>query len=183
MIRLGSNSKTRALILKSSNIDFVQNGSNFDEDSVNEIEPKKFVIKATRGKYDDIMKTFGNDIPLVVADTVVSVDNNIIRKANSEDEAIKFLNMQSGNIVTIITYMIFSKAGLFFEDLSSTKYSFCKFEEKDIEDYISSNLWQGKAGACMVEGFCKKYIKSQTGLTSTAMGLSIEKLLPFIKFR
>jgi septum formation protein len=42
-------------------------------------------------------------------------------------------------------------------------------------------LWKDKAGACMVEGFCKKYIKSQIGLTSTAMGLSIEKLIPYLK--
>ncbi len=38
-----------------------------------------------------------------------------------------------------------------------------------------------KAGACMVEGFCKRYIKEVVGLESTAKGLSIEKLLPFLE--
>jgi len=33
----------------------------------------------------------------------------------------------------------------------------------------------------MVEGFCKKYIKSVQGYESTAMGLSVEKLLPWLK--
>ena len=32
----------------------------------------------------------------------------------------------------------------------------------------------------MVEGFCKPYIKSVKGFESTAMGLSIEKLIPFL---
>lgn len=32
----------------------------------------------------------------------------------------------------------------------------------------------------MVEGFCKPYIQSVKGLESTAMGLSIEKLIPFL---
>jgi septum formation protein len=35
----------------------------------------------------------------------------------------------------------------------------------------------------MVEGFCKPYIKSVNGFESTAMGLSIEKLLPFLEFK
>ena len=34
MIRLGSNSQTRAKILKEHNIDFIQNGGNFDENLV-----------------------------------------------------------------------------------------------------------------------------------------------------
>ena len=32
----------------------------------------------------------------------------------------------------------------------------------------------------MVEGFCKKYIKSVKGKESTAMGLSVENLLAFL---
>lgn len=35
MIRLGSNSPTRAKILEAFNIEFIQNGGNFDEDSIN----------------------------------------------------------------------------------------------------------------------------------------------------
>ncbi|MDX4058816.1 septum formation inhibitor Maf, partial [Aliarcobacter skirrowii] len=30
-------------------------------------------------------------------------------------------------------------------------------------------------------GFCKPYIKKVSGLETTAMGLSIEKLIPFLK--
>jgi len=56
-----------------------------------------------------------------------------------------------------------------------------KFTDMYLEAYLDSNEWMGKAGACMVEGFCKKYIKEVRGLESTAMGLGIEQLLPFIK--
>jgi septum formation protein len=33
----------------------------------------------------------------------------------------------------------------------------------------------------MVEGFCKKYILEVDGLESTAMGLQVEVLLPWLK--
>ena len=49
-----------------------------------------------------------------------------------------------------------------------------------MENYLKSGECFGKAGAIMVEGFCKPYIKSVKGFESTAMGLSIEKLIPFL---
>ena len=65
-------------------------------------------------------------------------------------------------------------------DLSSTDYLFLPFDEQSLDAYLQSDEWRGKAGACMVEGFCKSYIKEVRGLESTAMGLSVEKLLPFL---
>jgi len=59
-------------------------------------------------------------------------------------------------------------------------YLFLPFDVKALHDYLQSDAWRGKAGACMVEGFCKSYIKEVVGLESTAMGLSVEKLLPFL---
>ncbi|MBP9566206.1 MAG: Maf family protein, partial [Sulfurospirillum sp.] len=51
-----------------------------------------------------------------------------------------------------------------------------------LDAYLDGNEWRGKAGACMVEGFCKSYIQEVVGLESTAMGLSIEKLIPFLTY-
>jgi septum formation protein len=65
-------------------------------------------------------------------------------------------------------------------DISATHYKFAKFDEDDLQRYLDSNLWQGKAGACMVEGFCKPYIREVRGLESTAMGLQVEILLPWL---
>ena len=48
------------------------------------------------------------------------------------------------------------------------------------DEYINSELCMGKAGAIMVEGFCKPYIKKVNGFESTAMGLCVEKLISFI---
>ena len=46
--------------------------------------------------------------------------------------------------------------------------------------YINSGECFGKAGAIMVEGFCKPYIKSVKGYESTAMGLCVEKLKAYM---
>ena len=183
MVRLASSSETRAKILKEAGIDFVQTPVFFDEDSLLDRykDPRSFVYHATKGKLLEAEKRCGIDIPIIVADTVVSADLKILRKASNEDEALKILKIQSNNRVYILTCTAYKSKNLEFLDLSATIYEFDKFDEEDLKNYIKSKEWKGKAGACMVEGFCKKYIKSVKGFESCARGLTIEKLLPIIR--
>lgn len=181
MIRLGSNSPTRALILKNNNIQFIQNGGNFDEDSIKTKDPKSFVYQATLGKYKELYEKYGcEDMPLLVADSVVTANNELLRKAKDEDDARRMLELQSGNETSVITCMIFKSKEKEVIDLSITTYEFNPFDKKDMQDYIKAGECFGKAGAIMVEGFCKPYIKSVKGYESTAMGLCVEKLKRFM---
>lgn len=181
MIRLGSNSQTRADILKQHNIKFIQSGSDFHEDGISTKDPYKFVKEATLGKYHDCLKLYGDDIPLLVADTVVTAQGVLLRKPKDKKDAIRILNLQSGNKTSIITCMIFKvKDKEPFFNISTTTYDFKPFEQNDLDNYIQSKDWMGKAGGCMVEGFCKKYIKIVDGYESCAMGLTIEELIPIL---
>ncbi len=181
MIRLASASETRAKMLKNAKIDFIQSPSFFDEDTIDSTCPKNFVYLATLGKYKEAFNKFGCEVPLLCADTVVTANDKILRKAKNEDEARTLLDTQSGNIVSIITCMIYKSQRVELIDISSTDYEFEKFESSEIDSFIKSGEWQGKAGACMVEGFCKKYIKSVKGYESCAMGLTLEILKPFLE--
>lgn len=181
MIRLASSSQTRAELLSKAGVAFVQQSVDFDEESIISTCPKNFVYQATLGKYEANLKAFGfEDYPLLVADTVVTSQNKILRKAKCESDARNILMTQSGNITSIITCMIYQSPKLKLIDISSTDYLFEQFDMDDLEAYLRSGEWRGKAGACMVEGFCKNYIKEVKGYESTAMGLSVEVLKRFI---
>ncbi|RBQ30773.1 septum formation inhibitor Maf [Arcobacter sp. FW59] len=181
MIRLGSNSPTRAKILKDFGIDFVQNGGSFDEDSITTQNPKEFCYIATKGKFDELFKQYGvDDMPLLVADSVVTCNGKLLRKAKDYDDAKAMLELQSGNKTSVISCMIYKSKNIELIDMSITTYEFAAFDELDMKNYLDSGECFGKAGAIMVEGFCKPYIKSVKGYESTAMGLSIEKLLAFL---
>ena len=181
MIRLGSNSPTRSLLLKNSGIDFIQNGGDFDEDSITTTNPKSFCYEATKGKFDELYKKYGiEDMPLLVADSVVTCEGKLLRKAKDLADARNMLELQSGNKTSVITCMIFKSKTKEIIDISITTYEFEKFEKKHIEEYLNSGECFGKAGAIMVEGFCKPYIKSVIGFESTAMGLCVEKLKRYL---
>ena len=181
-ICLCSSSESRALLLNKFGVDFIQKSPNYDEDQITTSIAKDFVYTASKGKLDAAIKEFGLEIPLLCADTVIAAsDGSILRKAKNLEDARRILNIQSGSTISIISSLHYKSKTLSFSDISATHYHFAKFEENDLEAYLKSGLWQGKAGGCMVEGFCKKYIKSVDGYESTAMGLQVEKLLPWIK--
>ncbi|MFW2555222.1 septum formation inhibitor Maf [Aliarcobacter butzleri] len=181
MIRLGSNSPTRALILKSFGIDFIQNGGDFDEDSIKTTNPKSFCYEATLGKFKELYKKYGvEDMPLLVADSVVTCEGKLLRKAKDYDDAKAMLELQSGNKTSVITCMIYKSKEKEVIDLSITTYQFSEFKKEDMKKYLNSGECFGKAGAIMVEGFCKPYIKNVIGYESTAMGLCVEKLKMFL---
>jgi len=181
LLRLGSNSPTRALLLNNANIIFIQNGGSFDEDSIKTTNPKSFCYEATKGKFNELYKKYGvEDMPLLVADSVVTSNGELLRKAKDENDARRMLSLQSGNETSVITCMIYKSKSKEIIDISITTYTFEEFREKDLEEYINSKECFGKAGAIMVEGFCKPYIKSVKGYESTAMGLCVEKLKAFM---
>lgn len=161
-------------------VSFIQSGCEFDEEAIKTDNPKSFVYEAARGKFACCKKLYGIDTPLLAADTVVTAGGKILRKPKDKEDAGRILQAQSGNDVSIITAMMYESKSMAMTDISSTVYRFAPFDEKKLQRYLQSGQWEGKAGGCMVEGFCKDYIKSVRGLQSTAMGLSIEKLLLFL---
>jgi len=181
MIRLCSNSESRAFLLNKFDIGFVQQAPEYDEEQITTTIAKDFVYTASKGKMEAAVKEFGLDMPLLCADSVImAADGTILRKAKNLEDARCILNIQSGSTISIISSMHYKTKELLLVDTSATHYHFAPFEEEDLEAYLESGSWQGKAGACMVEGFCKKYIQSVDGFESTAMGLQVEILLPWL---
>lgn len=179
-IVLGSSSITRAELLTKFGVPFIQRDAGFDEESLHISDPSHFVYHATKGKMQSYLEKYDLEIPVLCADTVVTANGQILRKAKDKADAKRILEAQSGNTVSILSCMIYKSKTCELIDLSTTDYLFSPFDTKALHDYLESDEWRGKAGACMVEGFCKSYIKEVVGLESTAMGLSVEKLLPFL---
>ena len=181
IIRLCSQSPSRALLLSNAGIEFVQSPVHYDEEQIIAHSPKNFVYQATVGKYQAALKQYDyHELPLLCADTVVTSQDKILRKARDIDDAREILLTQSGSITSIVSCMIFKSTKLELIDISSTDYLFSDFDKDELEAYLASGEWKGKAGGCMVEGFCKPYIKEVRGYESCAMGLSVEKLLSWL---
>ena len=180
MLILCSSSTTRAKLLKNVGIEFIQKKCEFDEESIKSNDPYEFVMLASLGKFKECLKCFKNE-NILTADTVVTDGKNILRKAKTKEDAKRILLAQSDKEIKIVTSMWIRFNFQIFGRVDETIYEFREFDKKDLENYLNSNEWMGKAGACMVEGFCKKYIKNVKGYESTAMGLCVEEVLKIIR--
>jgi len=180
-ICLCSASESRALLLKKFGIEFIQRAVDYDEEQIASGSAKAFVYLASKGKMEAAVEKYGLERPLLCADSVIAAeDGSILRKAKDIEDARRILTIQSGSKIAILSSLHYRTKELLFIDTSATYYHFAPFDPADMEVYLESGEWQGKAGGCMVEGFCKKYIRQVVGLESTAMGLQVERLLPWI---
>ena len=181
MIILASSSVTRAKVLQDHGVKFKQASFDYDESGVDKnLPPHVYVQKIVAAKKEQFLKSNDGVKNVVFADSVVVCDGKILGKAKDKKEAFKMLKMQSGSTARIVTAMIFLGKKFELFNVSFAEYKFAKFDEADLQNYLSGDLWQGKAGAMTIENFNKKYILSQNGETSTAMGLNVKILKAFL---
>ena len=180
MIVLASSSPTRANLLKNTGIEFRQISFGFDESKIaKSLKPEIYVQNVVKAKKEQFLKANSELFNLLFADSCVACGDQILGKAKDECEALDMLNLQSGNECSVYTAMIFvCKFELI--NVSKTTYKFAKFDKHDLNEYLKNGDWQGKAGAMTIENFNKKYIISQHGETSTAMGLNLKILKAFL---
>ncbi|NLY04216.1 MAG: septum formation inhibitor Maf [Campylobacter sp.] len=180
MVNLISSSTSRAKILDNFGIDFKQIPFRYDETLVLKKDPFTYSYCVTKLKEEQFLSTYDNMTNLLFADSSVIVKGKIYGKAKDEDSAYTMLKAQSGNISSIVSSFIYITSKFRVENTSITTYKFSDFDESDLKDYIKSGECFNKAGAMMIEGFNKKYIISQKGNTSTAMGLNAEILKAYL---
>ena len=180
MIYLASSSVTRAKILRDFDIKFEQISVKFDESGIVANDVYAYAYKVANAKKEQFFKIYKDYDRVLFADSAVVANNQIFGKAKDDNEAYEMLKAQSDNFSSVVTAMIFVSKKMNFVNLAITTYKFDKFSDDDLREYIAKKDYVGKAGAMTIEGFNKKYILSQNGLTSTAMGLSAEILKRYL---
>ncbi|GAA8872701.1 septum formation inhibitor Maf [Helicobacter pylori] len=178
---LGSQSSARANLLKEHGIEFEQKALHFDEESLKTTDPREFVYLACKGKLEKAKELLTNNCAIVVADSVVSVGNQMQRKAKNRQEALEFLKLQNGNEIEVLTCSALISPELEWLDLSVFRARLKAFDPSEIEKYLESGLWQESAGCVRLEDFHKPYIKSSRKNLSVGLGLNVEGLLGALK--
>lgn len=179
MLYLASSSNSRANLLKEVHINFKQIFFDYNEKCVQDKNPFSYVQKVVFEKEKQFLEKHCEFKNILFADSIVCVENEIFTKATNDEEALKMLKFQSGKTISVLSAMILILDNKKLINLSKSDLILKHFDEKDLQSYIDSKLYQNKAGAVMSEGFHKKYIKKIIGNQSTILGLNIEILKAF----
>ncbi|MFI4910054.1 MAG: Maf family protein [Sedimentisphaeraceae bacterium JB056] len=183
-IILASASPRRSQLLQEAGIRFEVIPSQVKEDeykfdNISAVEYTRILAKA---KALDI--AVKNPSRLVLgADCVVSIDNHIIGKPKNEEDAakiIKLLFSKPHDVITSVSFIAINNGIELMETESTTVYP-KNLTQKQIDDFIASGKWQGKAGGYGIQDpETDDFIDSYEGSYTNVMGMPMETVTEII---
>jgi septum formation protein len=111
---------------------------------------------------------------VLAADTVVAAGRRILPKAESEDEARAALALLSGRRHRVHSAVTVTDAGGRTRlRLSTSLVAFKPLSPGEIDAYLASGEWRGKAGGYAIQGRAEALVRRLSGSHSGVMGLPL----------
>src|SRR2546423_6119649 len=111
---------------------------------------------------------------ILAADTVVAVGRRVMPKAERLEEAAACLRLLSGRNHRVYTGIcLVTPKEAFRQRLIETRVRFKRLSNEDLESYLASGEWRGKAGGYAVQGLAGTFVVKMVGSYSNVVGLPL----------
>jgi len=141
--------------------------------------PRALATRLARAKADSALEAVRLDEELrgayvVAADTVVAVGRRVMPKAETLDEAAQCLRLLSGRNHRVYTGVcLVTPKESFRQRLVETRVRFKRITKEDLEAYLASGEWRGKAGGYAAQGIAGSFIVKMVGSYTNVVGLPL----------
>ena len=110
----------------------------------------------------------------LAADTVVCVGRRILPKCEIRNEAEECLRLLSGRAHRVYTGLALeAPGGVMRRRLVETRVRFKRLSGEEIEAYLSTGEWRGKAGGYAIQGLAGAFVVRLVGSYSNVVGLPL----------
>ena len=111
---------------------------------------------------------------IVAADTVVTVGSRILPKAELVEEAEQCLRLLSGRGHRVFTsVVVMTPKGSVRSRIVESRVRFKRLSREDLEHYLASGDWRGKAGGYAIQGLAGRFVLKMSGSYSAIVGLPL----------
>jgi septum formation protein len=111
---------------------------------------------------------------ILAADTVVAAGRRILPKTENEDEARAAILLLSGRRHRVHSAVAVTDAGGRTRTrLSTSLVAFKRLSSEEIQAYLASGEWRGKAGGYAIQGRAEALVRMLSGSHSGVMGLPL----------
>ena len=184
-IYLASRSPRRRELLKQIGVSFEvlvlreqpARGPDVDESQLAGELPDDYVRRVCRAKadvgWDRVVQRRLRRFPVLVADTVVCVDEKILGKPADPADAARMLRLLSGRehrVLTAVALRFEARTELI---VSESRVRFCELAEAELQAYAESGEPTDKAGAYAIQGRAAAFVTELHGSYSGIMGLPL----------
>ena len=138
---------------------------------------KAFTARESLINDKDIDNTF-----ILAADTIVALGRRIITKPELVDEATGALQLLSGR-----SHKVYTGVGLILPDGSyrqrivETRVRFKRLSRKEMDAYLSSREWRGKAGGYAIQGLAGTFVQKLVGSYTNVVGLPLSEVVSMLQ--
>lgn len=143
-----------------------------DETPLKNEEPLAYAERVAREKARIIAARYPN-ATVLAADTVVHCGRRILPKAETREQAEACLKLLSGRRHRVTTAVVLQQGEKQKVKLVTTHVRFKHLTPQQIEHYLASNEWQGKAGGYAIQGSASAFIPAINGSYSNVVGLPL----------
>lgn len=135
--------------------------------------PEAYVQRLAREKSQAGVKIAPKKYPVIGADTIVVLNNQILEKPRHEQHAQEILSALSGNTHQVMTAVAISDMDRTLSALIVTDVTFRELSLTEIQDYIKSGEPMDKAGAYGIQGKGGCYVRRINGSYHAVVGLPL----------
>ena len=120
-----------------------------------------------------LVAELGDDQIILCADTIVSAGRKILGKPTDEADARAMLKLLSARRHQVITSVTIRSNTAIKHKTVETKVKMKGLSQSNIDSYIASGEWRGKAGSYAIQGLGASLIPSIYGSYSNVVGLPL----------
>ena len=141
--------------------------------------PRDYAIRMARQKAEAVLRS---DAFVLAGDTVVAAGRRILPKAEDEPTARACLELLSGRRHRVLSAVALrAPDGTMRERLSETQVRFKRLSDDEIEAYLESGEWHGKAGGYAIQGVAEGLVAWIGGSHSGVVGLPLYETRALLK--
>ncbi len=130
--------------------------------------------KALTAQHKAKTSGIGDNALVLAADTVVAVGRRILPKAETLEEASECLKLLSGRAHRVFTGVtVVTPSGAVRRRLVESRLRFKRLGNREIEAYLASTEWRGKAGGYAIQGIAGAFVIKLTGSYTAVVGLPL----------
>lgn len=141
--------------------------------------PRPYCIRMANEKVHAI--DAGKDDIVLAADTTVALGRRILGKPETAQQAADFLRALSGRRHRVITAVAVRRADRVWERDVVTIVKMKNLSEPEIETYLATGDWEGKAGGYGIQGMAGAFIPWLQGSFTGVVGLPLAETVGLLK--
>lgn len=123
------------------------------------------------------LESAGAHLPVLAADTTVISERAIVGKAADPQEAAALLRRLAGRRHEVSTAYCIQHGTTRVERTVTTSVTFRLLDPAEVDAYVESGEWRGKAGAYALQGIAGAFVTDVRGSVTNVIGLPLAEVL------